>query len=170
VGSDHTARLAPEVLRHLDDANAATLRDIDRDLDNGRKRVETARKALSVAQAETVSPGAAEVHAAKVARAESDLQWEQSLVRTFEWRRSVTCAASELAKAQTLSRAGDDIDVTAYIREHQRMRAGQEEASRTQAAKRTQLDDSERRLGVAKARYAQSRTDQVVATSDTASR
>jgi len=154
VGSNHTARLAPEVLRKLEDGDAVLLGEIDHDLEHGRQRVANAQKALAVARAEPVIPDAAEVHTAKVVRSECELKWEESLLRAAEWRRASTASAGELAKAETLSRAGDNIDVTAYANQHERMRAGLAEALRQQAARRSQFDDSERRLSAAKDRYA----------------
>jgi hypothetical protein len=155
VESARTTRLAPEVRRQLEDADAASLRDQDRELDRGRERVATARKALSVARAEPAIPDAAYVHEAKVSRAGRELEWEEAVLRSAEWRRASTASAGELAKAEALARAGDDVDVGAYAAQHERMRAGLTEALRRQAAQRASFDESERQLAAAKTRYAQ---------------
>jgi len=150
-----TAGLAPEVLRQLEEKNAAALREIDRDLEHGRERVAAAGKALDTARAEPIT--VADIHAAKVARADSELQWAEALVQAAEWRRASTAAAGELATAETLSRTGRDIDVAAYATQHEQMRAGLTAALKQQAARRAEFDESERRLTAAKARYAQGR-------------
>jgi hypothetical protein len=163
VGVANTARLAPEVVRKLDNAHAVSLQDIEHDLDHVRQRVAAARNALAVARAEPVVVEVADIHAAKVARAECDLKWEEAMLHVAEWRRASTLAIAELAKAETLSRAGDDIDVDAYANQHERMRAALANALREQTAKRAQFDDCERRLAAAKERYARARAARVVA-------
>jgi hypothetical protein len=155
VESARVARLAPEVRHRLEEGDAGALREIDADLGHRQQRVANAKQALSAARAEPVTSEAAEVHAAKVERADCELKWEEALLRAAEWRRASAASATELAKAETLSRAGDDIDVSAYAEQHERMRAGLAEAQRQQAATRTRFDESERRLSAAKARYAE---------------
>jgi hypothetical protein len=156
VEPSRTARLAPEVLQKVEAASVAPLREIDRELEVTRQRVASLRKALSAARAEPVAQETKEVHAAKIERADRELKWEESLERTAEWRRAVLCAVDELAKAETLSRAGDNIDVAAYSAQQDRMRAGLNQAVRDQALTRARFDDAERLLSAAKARYAQS--------------
>jgi hypothetical protein len=163
VGSSHTARLAPEVLRQLEASSATALGDLDRDIEHKRQVVAKAQKALTAVRAEPVVLAAAEVHAAKIEQADCELKWEEALLSATEWRRAATAAAAELAKAETLSRTGDDINVGSYADQHDQLRAGLAEALRQQAAKRSRFDESERRLTAAKARYAQTHGDRVVA-------
>jgi hypothetical protein len=162
VSGARTARLAPEVVRQLDDAHAASLRDIDRDLDHVRQRVVAAHKALTIARTEPVVPDVTDIHAAKVARDEYDLKWEEAMLHVTEWRRASTLAVVELAKAEMLSRAGDNIDVPSYANQHERMRVGLANAVREQTAMRSQLDDGERRLAFAKDRYSRAKAEHVV--------
>lgn len=162
VEATRTARLAPEVLRQLEGAHATSLRENEAELERARQRVANARRALDVVRAEPVIPEGAEVHAAKLVRADSELKWEQSLLHAAEWRRASTASIVELAKAETLSRAGENIDVPAYAEQRDRIRVGLAEAVRQQAAMRAQFDDSERRLSAAKAHYAQRRAGQEV--------
>jgi len=163
VESARTSRLAPEVQRQLEAADAAALRDIDRDLDRGRQRLANAEKALAAVRAEPVMPDAANVHAAKVERANCEVKWEQSVLRSAEWRRASTQSSGELAKAETLGRAGDNIDVAAYSAQHERMRSGLSEALRQQASMRSRFDESERALAAAKAHYAETHAAKVMA-------
>jgi hypothetical protein len=85
------------------------------------------------------------------------------VLRSAEWRRASTESARELAKAETLGRAGDNIDVPAYAAQHEHMRAGLSEALRQQASMRTRFDESERALAAAKARYAETHAANVMA-------
>jgi hypothetical protein len=82
----------------------------------------------------------------------------------------VSVAAVELDKAETLSRAGDGIDVAAYASQHQRMRTGMSGALRQQSVERSRFEESERALAAAKARYAQSRGEHVAAIASPPSR
>jgi multidrug resistance efflux pump len=156
VDPARAARLDPAVLRPAETAREAALSDLERDTQRINERLTRAQGALAAARAEGPSP-TAEIHHAKVDRAQAEVDREQSLVDGLTWRRAVAEAAYERDKAVILSRTGVDVDLEGYRRQTDRLRAGQREQEARQARARARLDEADRRLNQAKDRYAATR-------------
>ncbi len=150
------ARLAPAVLQPLDERARDAAAEVERDLVHARERMIRAEQALVAARAE--SPLPADVRAAKIARAERELAWQRTLVEVVTCREAATVAAAEVARAELVSRAGQDVDVEAFKEQHAALLGRVSEATRAATAARQRFEDADRRLSAAKARYAEARS------------
>jgi hypothetical protein len=154
VGAVETRRLAPEVLRPLDDAARASATEIGNDLAHAKERVVRAEAALRQAEAEAKTPETAEVRAAKISRARCELAWQRTLVDVAERRAVVATATAELAKARLLNRTGGDLNVEAFVDQQRRLQAEVTNAQRRSTVERARFDESDRRLSAAKQEFA----------------